>query len=248
MFFSLSCFAQTAVNFNCNDCAATNHDLFTELNAGKVIVITWVMPCNACIPVALTVSNTVLGYASSNPGIVKFYLTDDYADTPCNTITSWATTNAITTNAVFSNALVSMADYGGPGSSMQKTVVLGGPNHTVYFNVNGTVSVGALQTAINTALLLSVNENSNSLAAINLFPNPVNGNAAVLNYSLTQNADVTIDIFNVLGSKVKSILVAKQTIGKHETELDFTGFNNGIYFVRLNNGGTAQTVKFILEN
>ena len=37
-------FGQTAVNFTGNDCAGTSHTLFTELDAGKVIVVTFVMP------------------------------------------------------------------------------------------------------------------------------------------------------------------------------------------------------------
>ncbi|HEY4800620.1 MAG TPA: hypothetical protein VII99_16190, partial [Bacteroidia bacterium] len=119
-------FGQTAVDFTVNDCAGNSHHLFSELDAGNVIVITWVMPCSACIPIASTAATTVQGYASSNPGRVKFYLSDDYADTPCPTLTSWASTNSIATNASFSDATISMADYGGTGGSMQKTVVLGG--------------------------------------------------------------------------------------------------------------------------
>src|ERR1035437_81122 len=110
--------AQTAVNFSCKDCSNNSHDLFNELKAGKVVVITWVMPCGQCIGVASTVASTVSGL--SNPNVV-FYLVDDYANTTCSTLNGWASTNSITTNANFSNAAIKMSDYG--TDAMQKTVV-----------------------------------------------------------------------------------------------------------------------------
>jgi hypothetical protein len=245
MVIALFATAQTATNFNCNDCSATNHDLFTELNSGKVIVITWVMPCGACIAPASTAANTVQGYASSNPGTVKFYVADDYANTSCSTLNSWLSTNSITADAVFSNSAVSMADYGSPG--MPKTIVIG-PDHTVFYNQNNSVSANALQTAINNALAVGISENKNTISTVSLFPNPVNGNSTVLNYSLAQNADVTIDIYNVLGESVKSNIVQNQTAGKHEATIDLAGVTNGVYFIRLGAGEAAQTIKFVLTN
>src|SRR3990170_3524731 len=81
--------AQTATNFNCNDCNAVNHDLFTELNSGKVIVLCWVMPCGACSAPAQSAHNIVQSYSVSNPGQVLFYLCDDFGTTSCPTMNSW---------------------------------------------------------------------------------------------------------------------------------------------------------------
>ena len=69
--FSIS---QTATNFNTADCSSVSHDLFSELDAGKIIVITWVMPCGSCIAPAATASTVVSGYSDPN---VLFYLCDD---------------------------------------------------------------------------------------------------------------------------------------------------------------------------
>ncbi len=239
-------FSQTAVNFNLNDCQGNNHDLYTELDAGKVVVITWVMPCSACIGVASSVANTVQGYATSDPGRVVFYLVDDYANTACNTLTSWASTNSITTDAIFSNTGISMTDYGTAG--MQKTVILGGTSHMVFYNQVGAVTVSTMQTAINNALLTGIAVNPSIIGGMDLFPNPVNGNASTLNYSLTQNSDVNIDIYNTLGEKVKSVTIAKQTIGKHESAIDLTGFSNGTYIIKLTAGESSQTTKFVVAN
>lgn len=43
--FSVLLFSQTtATNFTVDDCNGVTHDLFTELDEGKVVIIAWVMP------------------------------------------------------------------------------------------------------------------------------------------------------------------------------------------------------------
>src|SRR5258705_1758845 len=91
---SLFSFGQ-AVNFTCNDCSSTAHNLFTELDAGKVVVLDFIMPCSACIAPSLTAYNIVQSYASSNPGRVLDYLSDDVGTTSCTSLNSWANTNGM---------------------------------------------------------------------------------------------------------------------------------------------------------
>jgi hypothetical protein len=47
--FVNSSISQTAADFTANDCNGTSHHLFAELNAGKVVVVAFVMPCTDCI-------------------------------------------------------------------------------------------------------------------------------------------------------------------------------------------------------
>jgi len=238
------CFAQTtATDFTVNDCAGNSHHLFSELDAGTVIVMTWVMPCSACIAVASTAATTAQGYASSYPGRVKFYLVDDYADTPCNTLTGWASTNVISPNASFSDAAINMANYGGPGTSMQKTIVLGGSSHTVFYNVNGTVTTGPLQTAITNALTAAgVVNYENLIQGLNLFPSPASSTTKII-YSISKATDISIDLMNVLGEKINTVSVGTQSPGKHEYQMNMESLSEGIYFVKLNAGEQSQTVK-----
>ena len=116
-------FAQTATDFTANDCDGTSHNLFTELNSGKVIVICWVMPCSACKGPALTTQNVVNSYLTSHPHTVYMYMCDDYANTTCTSLDSWRNNNGITSATLFSDAAINMADYGGNG--MPKIVVIG---------------------------------------------------------------------------------------------------------------------------
>ena len=241
---SLAMAQTTATNFTVTDCASAAHTLFTELDAGKVIVMTWVMPCGACIAGAGNASSAAKSYASSNPGVVKFYLVDDAGNSACSTLTSWASTNSITTDAVFSNSgnAINMNSYGSSG--MPKIVVLGGSNHTVYYNVNGSGSTSAIQTAINNALAaLSTgiaNPISNSFA-MNIFPNPSNSIASI-SYSLESSSDVKIELFNLVGEKVKSVFAGNQNAGEQKLNIDCTDLNSGIYFVKRIAGKTEKTI------
>ncbi|MBI4931851.1 MAG: T9SS type A sorting domain-containing protein [Bacteroidetes bacterium] len=232
----------TATNFTCNDCNSVSHTLFSELDAGKVIVMCWVMPCATCIPPASADAAAVQSFASSYPGRVKFYLVDDVGNTSCSTLTGWASTNGITTDAAFGNSgtPIKMTDYGTSG--MPKTVVLGGPNHTIFYNVNGTVSSSALQTAITNALNASTGiSEAGNISSFNVFPNPT-GNSTEISYSLQSSSDVKAELFNLVGEKLKSVSSGNQSAGVHKITIDCTDITNGIYFVKLIANRTEQTI------
>src|SRR5688572_3528741 len=88
--------AQTAPNFTAMDCLGNNHDLYTELNSGKIIVITWVMPCGSCVNGAQFAQGAVQSFSASNPNTVYHYVADDYANTSCGSLGSWCTSIGVT--------------------------------------------------------------------------------------------------------------------------------------------------------
>jgi hypothetical protein len=138
-----------------------------------------------------------------------------------------------------------MTDYGTNG--MPKIVVLGGTSHTVFFNQNNTFDYHDFQLAIDDALLATgVSEQPAAFSSVNLFPNPANSGSTVLSYSLAQNSDVTIDIYNTLGEKVKSIASKNELTGKHEVALDLSSFSNGVYFISLVAGESSKAIRFIV--
>ncbi len=245
-FFSLmlsTCFAQTAVNFNCNDCTGANHDLFTELDEGKVIVICWVMPCSACVGPSLTTSNVVRSFGTTNPDKVKLYLVDDYANTNCNSINSWANSNGILPTAMFSNSAIKMDDYGSTG--MPKVVVVGDVNHAVFYNANNSVNASALQTAINTAIdatITGVPESSGTSSKFSIFPNPSNTSASIV-FSLEKPSDVKVDIQDQLGHEVSEMAFAGLPQGENTIEISTAGLSNGIYFIRLTEATRSRMIK-----
>src|SRR5258705_6976770 len=207
-------FAQPAVNFNCNDCSGTPHDLFSELDAGKVVVLVFIMPCGSCVSPSISAYNIVQSYASSNPGTVKFYLSDDVGTTTCSTLNSWANTNSISPDAVFSNTSVVESAYGAGG--MPKIVVVGGVSHTVYFNQYGTAANNptAITNAINQALLASGIQST----ASNHFGLSVTSlsKSVKVTYSLNEPANVTLSMFSELGQAVSKKELGMQLTGKYD--------------------------------
>ena len=241
---SLLGFAQsTATNFNANDCSSANHMLFTELDAGKVVVICWVMPCGACISSAAADASAVQGFASSNPGRVKFYIVDDSGNSTCSTLTGWESTNGITADATFSNAgnVIKMSDYGTSG--MPKTIVLGGTSHTVFYNQNGSVSSSALNSAIQNALnsTTGIAEQAATVSDMNVFPNPAI-NATSVSYSLSSASEVKVELYNMVGQNVRTVFSGNQPAGEYKTEIDCAKLQSGIYFVKLIAGRTEKTI------
>jgi hypothetical protein len=238
---SLTGIAQTAVNFTCNDCSSVPHDLFSELDAGKVIVLDFIMPCGSCISPSISAYNIVQSYASSNPGMVKFYLSDDLGTTPCNTLNSWASTNSISPDAVFSNTSVVESAYGTGG--MPKIVVVGGPNHTVYFNQYGTAAnnPNAITNAINLALLATgIQSATNNNFNLNVIPS---SKSVQVMYSLNEPADVTLNLLNELGQVVNKKESGRQAAGKYDAQFDLNE-TAGVYFIRVSTEHNSQTIKF----
>ncbi len=140
--------ASVATDFTATDCDGDTNHLFSELDAGKIVVIAWIMPCNTCINDPLNAYNLVQGYAETHPGRVTFYLADDYANSPCAAITGFGNAYGMTDCDKFASPEVSMDGYGAAG--MPKLVVLGGSNHFVYYNENQ--SSDGVEAAINKAL------------------------------------------------------------------------------------------------
>ncbi len=244
---TLSCFSQTAVDFTANDCAGNPHHLFAELDAGKVIVVSFVMPCGSCIAPSLSAQSMVQEYAVTNPGTVLFYISDDAANTPCATLSSWATTNGMGSAPDFSDLTFRESDYG--VIAMPKIVVLGGANHHVFFNHNGgSLDTTLLKNAINSALATTaVPQINNAGFNLSLFPNPAKDQIS-LSYSLPQSLDVSIDIYNIIGSRIVSVFNEKQSSGKHELLINFTNkISNGIYYLKIKAGESTESFKFVVD-
>jgi len=247
--FSFFSIGQTASNFNTTDCASINHDLFTELNSGKVVVIIWVMPCASCISGALSVQSAVQSFSASNPGQVLFYVADDYGNSTCSTISTWCSTNGIMPSAKFTNSLVSMSPYGTAG--MPKAVVLGDANHSVYYNVNGSgsITISGVQGAINNALfaiLACVNENANTLfSSTKIFPNPAN-NTCSLNFNLAKDSKIKIEIVNQLGQKVSEVFNGSLQKGENTLNINTTELSSGNYFINFSDGESFKKLKLVI--
>lgn len=234
-------FSQTPVNFISTDCSGSSHDLFAELNSGKVIVLCWVMPCINCVAPSMTTYNVVQSYNTSQPDRVRFYLTDDYGDTPCSSLMSWANANHLTNAKIFSDATISMTPYQTTGMPM--IVVLGGIAHKIFFIGKNTVDIPSLQAAIDSALITTdIEERTMNIPQLAIQNNPVH-ERTVLKCELSKTTIADIRLLNAQGAEVTGIFSGQLSAGLNEIPIDFTRYKTGMYFIRYNDGLRGKTIK-----
>ena len=86
---------------------------------------------------------------------------------------------------------------------------------------------------------------NNAPASIGTFPNPSNGRF-FLEYTLDENAIVTIEAFDVLGQRIYAETTSRSG-GKQMHEMNLSDRANGVYFVnctiKTSSGSTTRTSK-----
>jgi hypothetical protein len=83
---------------------------------------------------------------------------------------------------------------------------------------------------------------------IKVFPNPAS-NYVTIEYNLQSNSLVKIELFDVLGKLVKSILPAtQQSIDTYKTTWQLDEFRSGLYFIKMTINGSESTIKLSISN
>lgn len=77
------------------------------------------------------------------------------------------------------------------------------------------------------------------------YPNPFNP-VTVISYTLPAAAHVRLDVYNILGQKVVTLVNDKQEAGEHEIAFDCSACASGIYFYRLTADQAMETKKMLL--
>ena len=199
------------------------------------------MPCLTCITDPLAAFAEVQNYSSSHPDKVRFYMVDDYANTSCSTLSSWAVNYGMDNCVKFSDPSISMSDYGVNG--MPKIVVLAGLDHKVYFNENSShqgIDV-AISQAVNSTEIV---ESTNSAFELKIYPNPSKNN---LNIELNNKVynEFKFEIINILG---ESISVSNNPfIVENKCNIDISSLKNGVYILKTSSGIIEQSKTFIVS-
>ncbi len=81
--------------------------------------------------------------------------------------------------------------------------------------------------------------------AVSVFPNPTSGKVT-LSYMLQNSKPVSVEVFNVSGSKVASFNNLKSGLG--HTEINLAQYGNGVYMIRLSNDGQTTTKRVVVRN
>jgi hypothetical protein len=77
------------------------------------------------------------------------------------------------------------------------------------------------------------------------YPNPFNPNTTI-RYELPQDGIVTIDIYDILGQKVKSVLKEFKNADRYEVNFNATGLASGVYIYRMKVNDFITSKKMVL--
>ncbi|MDR9367349.1 MAG: T9SS type A sorting domain-containing protein, partial [Balneolaceae bacterium] len=77
------------------------------------------------------------------------------------------------------------------------------------------------------------------------YPNPFNPTTTI-QYSISSVADVRLEVYNVIGQRVATLVNQKQNPGKYNVSFDASSLASGLYFYQLESGGQIQTKKMML--
>jgi hypothetical protein len=77
------------------------------------------------------------------------------------------------------------------------------------------------------------------------YPNPFNP-STIIKYSIPENGYVTLDVYNLLGEKVASLVNGVQEAGRYEINFDASNLASGIYIYNLKSGSFNSVKKMLL--
>ena len=77
------------------------------------------------------------------------------------------------------------------------------------------------------------------------YPNPFNP-ATNISYSLEENSNVILKVFNILGQEIQTLVNKTQVAGDYEISWNSDDLPSGLYVYRLQAGQFVETRKMIL--
>ena len=111
------------------------------------------------------------------------------------------------------------------------------------------VLTGAIIDSVRYGVIVSVKKENFELpltfSLYQNYPNPFNP-ATTIRYTLSVDSYAVLNVYNVLGQEVISLVQDEQKAGWHETTFEASNLANGIYLYRLQVGKFAETKKMIL--
>jgi len=239
----------TAMDFMANDCNGVPQHLFADLDEGNAVILEFFMlNCGSC-PVAghklEALKETLL---TQYPGKIKSYSIGFSNSYTCTQISNWVTTNGFT-SIPMSGGGAQVAHYGGMG--MPTVVILGGGTEHL---VLGEPYIG-LSTSDTTTIANDIREFLEVSTAVNtlqtpettfaVYPNPAN-DLINLSFDLKTAGNVTINIVDITGKQIATIINEEVSAGKHTKLFSTANLQNGIYYVQITERTTISAHKLTI--
>lgn len=161
----------------------------------------------------------------------------------------------LASNNTNANSVINKCDFNATNDSViskstllnlnQLTTLLQGSDGYIYAMNGGYTSTGKIYRIKPDPLAVI---NSNTPVAFNLeqnFPNPFNPSTNI-SYEIPRNNIVKLDIYNIIGQKIASLINEFQVAGKHNVNWNASEFPSGIYLCKLSSGDYSTDMKMTL--
>ncbi len=237
--------------FNPNDCNGNSVNIFSDLDAGKAVVLFYYMPnCGTCPPHATSIQTMANNILVTYPGMIKAYsFPISQPETDCIYSASWVVDNNLSLYIPMINGATSLAFYG--EFAMPTIVLLGGTDHSVMhlydqgFEASDTTLMRSLILDLidpSQANTLKLDENISSL---DVYPNPT---SELLNITLKlkELSKVSFELIDLAG---RSILTQNEIeIKESEQEINVSEIPNGSYILKISINGIWSNQKVSIKH
>ncbi|QDA59451.1 S8/S53 family peptidase [Hymenobacter jejuensis] len=78
------------------------------------------------------------------------------------------------------------------------------------------------------------------------YPNPFTGSTTIT-YNLAQEGPVSVEVYNAMGRKVKTLVTGAEAAGNHQVQFDASGLAKGTYLFKVKTGETVNTQRLVLQ-
>lgn len=158
--------------------------------------------------------------------VICYCQTDPGCPNPLNTDSIW--TNIMTSHVVFQpDSLI-------PGDTSCMIAIW----ESISSVQAGCFIVGSQQGVTNNAA-------PHDFEMLKIYPNPFNSQTTI-EYELKELSPVTIQIFDLIGKRIKTLYDGQQDAGRHQIYWDASAQCSGIYFCRISAGGYSETRRMVL--
>ena len=127
-------------------------------------------------------------------------------------------------------------DWPGPAFASLKWLAASRPDGNVEQLTNISMITSGLEESIELPSVTRLHQN---------FPNPFNP-TTVIRYELSGANEVRLDVFNVIGQHVATLVESRQEAGSYTFDFDGSNLASGLYLYRLQAGETVQTKRMML--
>ncbi len=130
-----------------------------------------------------------------------------------------------------------------PGLNMTGTYNFTINGGTVVSNLDFKIGFDSIHPVGVVTVIEPIKLNSSFIKA---YPNPFS-TSTTIELELTQQSDVEINVFNILGEKIEELSNSQLYNGIHKFEFDAKHKSNGIYFVKIKINGEQEILKLIQQ-